>query len=412
MTIELQLIGSVRFKSENAFAVDETAFLGNFQYLPIREDSFSITLDEPPIDPGFMLQSRADGRKQVFGPLKATCTFTLNLAPTGVPAGSGSVAQQGPLGAILKAVMGGEYLATGSAFTGAGTALSPVVQSIAGFTSGSQIGWINSSGIMETRTVKALATGSIDLDYAFSGTPANADVCYGAATYFTTEDPLETLQFVVAGSESDDRWVLLGGQCTSFAQAVDVTGAALPAVTITITFADWKDSSEAAGSITGGLADAEYLLTSPIVGFEGEFRVNTIGSTSFSASDLVHVSALDISPKVMFVPVTSPNGKNTIYRWRGDKLTPPVEGSFTTFFEDLKWFNARKNKTDLSLSYQMGTEPGFTVVQSIPTIQIINPQRAAQGSIAGQTVAYQARRNINTSSSAVLPKAAFKLHLM
>jgi hypothetical protein len=412
MTIELHSVAAIRFLSESSFCLDASNNLGQYTYLPAREGSATLTLERPGLDPMTMVQSRADYRKEVFGPKKATLAFTINMAPLGVAAGSGTLAQTGPMGRILKAVMGGEHLGRGTFFTGTANALTPTVSSTGTFEPGAPIGYVNSSGTFEIREIKSIAGNQLTLNYAFSSAPlatGPASVCYAGATYFITEDPQETLQFLVEGAESQDRWLLLGGQCTSFAQAVDVAGAALPSFTMTFTFADWKDSAETSGSITGGLSDATYLLTSPIVGYEGEFRITNNGTGSYASGSVVHVSAVEITPKVGFVPVTSPNGRNTIYRWRGSRLSPPVEGSFTTFFEDLEWFDARDNRTDCGLFYQMGMAPGETVCESVPTIQILNPQRVAQGELAGQTVQFKARRNIDIATTGSLAKSPIKI---
>ena len=413
MTIELHSIGSVRFLIEpsSSFAVDRSNDLTLYQYLPAREGSITMTLEQPGIDPMSMVASRAEYRKEVFGPRKATLAMTLNLAPTGIAASASIAAVSSSLGNILKTIFGGEFRGTGSSFTG-GTAVAPTVTSAAGFASGSVVGRLNSSGDLEVREIKSISGNTLTLDYAFSAAPTNGDVAYAGATYFITEDPQESLQFLVEGLESQDRWVLLGGQCTSYAQAIDVAGASLPSITLTFTFADWKDSAECSGTITGVLSDPSYNNYQPIVGYEGQCRVTTIGTTTYNVNDIVHISAIEITPKVVFNPVTSPSGKNTIYRWRGGRLSPPVEGTFTTFFEDLEWFNARKNSSDLALFYQMGMDPGYAIAMSVPTIQILNPQRVAQGEIAGQNPTFKGRRNINNTGTNEIAKSPFKIHLL
>lgn len=412
MSVEIHNVAALRVLSEASFAADGTGTLANFTYVPFREGSAQMTLTTDSLDPQQSVQSRYEYREEVLGKRSATLSFTMNLAPTGTAAASGQAATAGALGLLLKAVMGGETKGTGTTFTG-GTATAPTVTSAAGFAAGQVIGWANSAGTVEWREIESIATNTITLKHAFSASPTNAQVAYAAATYYFTEDPSESLQFLVEGVESDDRWLLLGGQCVGgMTIAVDPSGAALPAVTFNFTFANYKTSAETTGTITGSLGDATYSSYSPIVGHAGEFRIFTVGAATLDSTSLVHVSACAFNPKIVFVPVPSPSGTNTVYRWRAGRSAPPAEGTFTTFFENLDWFTARTSKADKHVQYTMGTAAGEAVILTAPTVQIVNPQRAAAGELAGQTVAWKARRDTDVgSSTTALAKAPFRIHV-
>ena len=223
------------------------------------------------------------------------------------------------------------------------------------------------------------------------------------------------MQFIVEGVENEDRFLLLGGQAVGgVTVAIDPSGAALPSIQFSMTFASWKTSAETSGTITGTIANSTYSNYSPIVGQAGELRAFTVGASTLSTSSIVHCSALAFAPKVVFVPVTSPSGTNTIYRWRAGRAMPPVEGSFTTFFQDYTWFTARSTKADINIAYQMGQTAGSTVVITAPTVQIVNPQRVADGNqLAGQTVAFKGRRDTDTASSTTaLAKSPTRIHLV
>jgi hypothetical protein len=413
MTIEIHNVGALRVWSESSFATDGSGTLANYTYVPFREGSATMTLTMDSLDPQQTVQSRVEYRKEVLGKRSATLQFTCNLAPTGTAAGSATAAVTGAMGTILKAVFGGENKGTGTTFTG-GTAAVPTVTSAAGFAAGSAIGWVNASGILEVREIESISGTSITLKFPFSDAPANAEVAYASATYYFTEDPSESLQFLVEGVESTDRWLLLGGQAVGgVTLTIDPSGAALPSIAFNLTFADYKTSAETAGSITGTLSDATYSNYQPIVGYAGELRCIDVGAATLSSASLIHCSALALTPKVVFVPVPSPSGTNTVYRWRAGRAAPPAEGSFTTFFEDLTWWTARDNRTDKAVFYTMGTAAGSTVMVSEPTVQIVNPQRAAAGELAGQTVAFKARRDTDVGvSTTALAKSPFRIHLV
>lgn len=412
MSIEIHSVGAIRFLSEGTFAVDGTGTLGNYTYLPFNEGTAQITLTTAEHDPLNSVASRVEAREWVLGKKSATLTFTMNLSPTGTAAASGVTAISGPLGKLLKAVMGGENLGVGTTFTG-GTAEVPTVTSAAGLAVGAAIGWANAAGTVEWREIESISGTSITLKQAFSGAPANATICYACASYHFTEDPSETLQFLVEGVESDDRWLLLGGQAVGGVTFdLAVSGDGIPTATFNFTFANYKRSNETTGTVTGALASPTYAGYSPIVGHVGELRAFVVGTATLSDASIVHCSALAWNPKIAFGPVPSPKGTNGVHRWRALRASPPIEGSFDTFYEDLTWWTARDDKARRHLQYTCGTAAGAAIVFSAPCVQITNPQRSAGGELAGQTVSYRGRRDIDVgASTTALAKSPARIHI-
>lgn len=417
MSIEVHAVQRAKVYVEGTFGADSSASLASFTDLPIREGSAQMTLTIDSLDPQQNVQSRVEYREEVLGKRSATLTFTLNLAPTGVAAGNGIVSVASGLGILLKAALGGEWLDQGTTCT-TGSSATAVKATDTGaaaqFPAGGVLGWVNSSSILEVREIESVSGNTITLKHALSGSPANNDVLYNAATYYMTEDPSQSLAMWVAGRETQDQWLLTGGQVVGgFTVAIDPSGAALPSVTFNMTFARWFSQAEMA-SPAASIGNATYTHHSPIVGHAGEFRVWTVGASTLSTSTRVHASAIAYTPKVAFVPVTSPSGTNTVYRWRASRAAPPVEGSFTTVFEDLTWWTARGNKTDHDVQYTMGQTAGSTVVLSAPTVQIVNPQRVADGQgLAAQTIAWKGRRDTDVgSSTSALAKSPFRIHLI
>ena len=141
----------------------------------------------------------------------------------------------------------------------------------------------------------------------------------------------------------------------------------------------------------------------------------TVGAATFVTSSRVHCSALAFAPAVSYIPVTSPAGigGGTIYRWRAARANPPVTGSFTTFYETTSWFAGRDSKTDYDVQYQCGIEKAYTFVLSAPTVQVLNPQRADSGGIAGQTITWEGRRDTDVgSSTGAVAKSPARLHFL
>lgn len=413
MSIEVQNVQRLRVLSESTFASDGTGSLGSYTEVPAIEGSISAQVMIDSIDDGSLVQNLYGYREETLGKRSATLSFTMNLAPTGTAAAASTAAVQGALGLILKAVMGGETLGTGTTFTG-GTAIVPTVTSAAGLAAGTAIGWVNTSSVLEVREIESISGTSVTLKHGFSAAPSNTNVCYSGATYTFAQDPTESLQFILSGVESDDRWLFLGGQCTGMTLAFDLTGAAMPKVTFNFQFANWKTSAETTGTITGSIGTSTYTNFSPIVGYAGDCRVYTVATATFSTSTRVHCSAIAFNPKVTFVPVTSPSGTNTIQRWRRARQVPPVEGSWTEIFQDNTRFTARDNRTDYNVTYQMGTAAASTVYITAPRVQVVNPQRAPDAQqLAGQTVTWKGRTDGDVGSSTTdVALSPFRIHLM
>lgn len=412
MTIEVQAVQRVRAFVESTFGADSSASIASFTDMPIREGTASITLPVMSLDPGQLVQHLDEYRKEVLGPRKgAKLTFTMNLAPTGVAAAAGVTAVEGPVGLLLKTCLGGEFLGTGTTFTG-GTATIPTVTSAAGLLGGSAIGWVNALGVLEVREIKSITGTSVTLKHAFSGAPANAAVCYAGATYYPTANPSGSLAFLVEGLESDDRWLLTGGQCVDgYSIAVDPSGA-IPSITFNMQFANWYASDETGSSITGTLGTATYTYHDPIVGFAGDFRVFTTSSPTLLTSTQVHASQIVYSPSLKYAPYTAPDGTQTIIRWVRARAAPSITGSFTNIYQDTTWWNARKNRGTYNPCYTFGTAAGDVVMMSARSVQIENPQRVADpAGLAGQTSQWKGRRDIDTALTTDLATAPYALHL-
>lgn len=417
MSQEIHAVQRIRAFVESTFAADSSASAGSFTSLPIVEGTANLTLTRDELDPGQLVQHVNEGRERVLGKRYGTLSFSMNLAPTGTAATNGVSSVTSGLGLMLKAVMGGEELGEGTVAAAGSTSSVINVSSGDGthFESGSIMGWTNSSGIVEWREVESRSTDAITLKRAFSGTPATSDALYNAATYYMTAAPSQTLAFIVEGLESDDRWLLTGAQAEGgYTISIDPTGAQLPRITFNMSFVRWFDSTETGSSLTGTLGTATYSAYSPIVGEAGRFEVWTNGTATYSAAQALMVSACTFEPHNNFVKVTSPSGTNAVAGWiKSRNADCPVQGSMTIPYEDTTFFAHRNSKTDLGLQYALGIAGGFSVILSAPTVQALNPQRAADGSgIAAQVIQWKGRRDGDAAASTTdLAKSPWRIHL-
>lgn len=420
--MDVQAVQRIRFQvvaatPTAAVGADSSSSIGSFIDLPFREGTAQMVLTRDELDPMQAVQNIYEGRERVLGKRSATLSVTVNLAPTGTAAVTGTTAVTSPIGRLLKAVMGGENLAAGStSATSTAIVLKCATASHCNrWAAGCVVGWSNGT-FVEWRGVESVSTStSVTLKHAFSGTPAAGNIFYNAATYYMTADPDTTVDFLVEGLDSDDRFLLTGGQAVSgIGITFDLTGAAIPSVTFNFTFANWYASNETGSSITGTLGTATYSATSPIVGEAGEFRSWTVGASTYVTTSRLHVSAVTWEPHLSYVPVTSPSGRNTIWRWKAARNSDsPVAGSFTIPYEDTTWFANRNSLADKNAMQVAGTAGGYAVILDAPTIQILNPQRAADASgIAAQTLMWKGRRDTDVgSSTSELAKSPFRIHL-
>lgn len=409
MSIELHVLQRVRMMVEPTPGADGTANLAQYTDIPLREGTAQLELQMTEVDPQTQVQSRVGWRKLVPCKRRATLSFTINLAPTGSVADASTPATSGAVGMILKHAMGGEELGRGDEAASGSTATVVNVDNGARWKAGMVMGWENSSGVVEWSPIESVATNAVTLKKAFSAAPQEDDALYGAATYYFTESPSTTLQAIVAGRESDDRWLLMNGTAT-FTLAIDPSGNEMPLMNVTVTFLDWRSSDEPmAGTITGDIGDATYTNYAPIVGCGGLARAWEVGTATYSAGDEIEVSAFEFTPNIVWNERTSPSGD----RWLAGRAAPPAQGSFTIPYQDTTWFARRRTQASIAVFYVQGHAPGSAIIYDAPTVQIVAPQRVAGAAEdAAQQVPWQARRDEDVgSSTGDLAKSPARIHL-
>lgn len=415
MSKEIENIKRIRAYEEpnGSFAEDHTGTLGDFIDMPFVEGSTSLTLTQQMLPPEDLQQRQDDFSLDVLGHRRATFQGDLNLSPTGTAAGNATAAVHGPVGRLLKAIMGGENLGTGTtvddAAAGAG---SFDVASAAGLDEGGAIGWVNANGEMEVREIDDITGTTLTLSADFSAAPADNDTIYAAATYYLTPsngDNATSLQFIVEGLESDDRWLLMGGQAESVSLNVSPsTDGVIPRMTVNITFATWLEGANASTDLTASnLADATYSNYDAIALNDGE-----LSYVNPSVSTALHVSAVEFSPQFSWEPVTSPSGTESILQWIRRHSTPALQGSFTLPYEDRGFITDRDTRAERRVQFQIGRTAGESVTLMAPQCQITDVQRVDSEGLAGQQVSWKSRVDANKTETGDLQRTAFRVHLV
>jgi len=400
-----------------SFAVDHTGSLHDFADVPIAEGMPQLTLTQETHNPLHARQDVRDYQEEVIGKKSWTLQFTTAFAPTGVAAGDGVTATAGSIQTMLKAVMGGEFKGTGSTVATGGwsTAGGGSLANAAGFAAGGIAGWADTNGVVHFRPVKSrtgATGGSITLKVRFPGTPASGDVIYSGSTYYWTQDPDTSLQFVVEGYEQQDRWVLLGGQGTVTPQlALDGT---IQTLQWQFSGVDWLEGDEAAGaaSIHGtALGSATYSNYNPITGQSGQCLVQTNGTIALTGAD-VPISAIAFQPGMTYQAIPSPSGVQGVLRHRLTRAsgTPPVSGSFTTYFTGYTNWDARDTKADKLVFYVAGRSAGGVAIVDAPTVQFTNVQPVDSNNIQSETVEFKGRLDGDTSGTGDMAKSPQRYH--
>lgn len=378
----------------STFAVDHTGTLGDFTDVPAQEGSISLELNQDTHNPAHVLQDVRDYQVEVVGKKGWSLSFTVPFAPTGVAASASKTGAAGPLSPLLGTIMGGEFRGRGStaATGGWGSAGGGAVATASGFRAGGVAGVVI-SGVYYVSPIKSVIGSTVTLKRRFPSAPASGQAIYSGVTYYWTRDPNKSLQFIVEGQEANDRWVLLGGQGT--VQPELTLDGEVQALTFEITGPKWLHAADAAGSadLNGtAIGNATYSNYEPITGHAGELIVRTNGVTTYTGSQ-VHASAINFENGMTYQPIPSPSGVEGVLRHRLVRAsgTPPIAGSFATFYEDTARWTNKTNKTALMVFYRAGTTKGQAVAVDAPTVQVVNPQLEDQDNVKGQTVEFRGR---------------------
>lgn len=400
------------------FAVDHTGTLGDFTDVPFAETSGMATLTEETHNPLTAQQNVLGFQEKVVGKRSWSLTFTTPLAPTGVSAAQGTTQVQGAIGLMLKALMGGEFLGRGTVAATGGWANSATgdVATGANLRAGGSLSWADSNGVRHAREIESVTSNTVTLKVGLPGAPASGDALHAGATYYWTQDPDTSLQFILEGEEQNQRYVLLGGQGT-VAPTLPLDGT-IPTLQWTITGPDWLMGDDAAGSAgidAVALGTATHSNYNPITGHVGRLLVQTVGTATYSGAT-VDASEVSFQTGMAYTAVPSPSGVNGVLRHRLTRASDsaPVSGSFSTYYTGYTWRDHLSAKTDLYVAYQTGVSGGGIVVLSGSTAQVTDVADPDASGIAGQTIQWMGRLDTDTveGTASDLGRSPQRYHLL
>jgi hypothetical protein len=408
VTIVVKPLGRVRVyeQPDASFKTDHSGTPGDYIDVPAVADTMQMTHPKDEKNPGVLQQYKHGASTRKFGPPRPTVSFEVPLAPTGTPADE-TTASLGPttvgLFRLLDIVLGGSR--SGNMGSTVDSAASASVFTVAAgegtrFTAGGAVAWVNASGELEIQEVEAVATDEVTLKVAFSGTPDASDVIYNVTTFYP-DDGGSSAQFIVEGAEASDRWSVWGAQSgLTFTNALNE----IPRVGFNFTGAAFSSLGD------GTLAAATYANYDPIVYGAGKFVAQVVG-TATRAEPLIADFSLQLN--LEYKDVTASNGLNGIYKKVQAHNDPFVQGSFTTYFEDLTWYTARDAETRYHLAFQLNTSGNQGVLLTVPNAQItmVAPPSDLNG-LAGHVVSFVGGLDSDaTDLTTALRRAPFRIHV-
>lgn len=411
----VSLVQRVRMYVEpnNAFAEDHTGTLGDFEDIPIVEGSAQVTLTQETQNPQHVLQDLRDYQLEVLSKKSWSFTFSIPFHPTGTAATDGTAAVSSHIGDILRTIMGGQHLGTGTVVATGGWANSASgdVAAATGLSEGGILSWQDANGNSHARKIVNVTGSTVTVNVGFPEVPGSGETLTAGATYYWTQDPDTSLQFIVEGSEEQDRWLLCGGQGT-FTINTPLDGS-IPTLEVSLSGPVWYRGDETAGNLdSGAIGNATYSNYEPIPGHAGRVLVQTNGTRTYAGAT-VDVSEVSFQSAPEKAQITSPSGVEGVLRWRLTRAagSSMSEGSFTTFFTGYGEWQARDNRTAKCVWYQNGLTRGRLTAIDAPTVQFVDVQRADAENIASETVNWRARKDGDSEATDDLATSPFRVHL-
>lgn len=381
----LQRIQRLRILDEAAgsstFAADLSASIASFKDL--RFNSAELQLITEMLQDEAVVQRAYQERLDIIGQKRFGMNVTVPLSGTGsaiVTATTTPVYTDTALSILLKTWLGGFQSGAGSAeATGtSSTASSVTVTTGQGsrFTAGSAFGTVI-AGRLEAREIDAVSTDALIPKVALSAAPTNLADVNNARTYYLTNEPTTSMQFVCETTERDAIYWGLGCQMT--AGALNLPLGQVPTLDCTIQGANWLQDDSVATPL-GGSAIAAATLTeaAPAPNVNNQWFFCTGSEPYTYATAIANPSAVAITINRPYEILPGPGGVNGIVRWVAVpqrpmatlKLTLPIDSGNIKTYQ-----TARDAQTMYSFFAQVGNVAGSTWLISLPALQITDVQR-------------------------------------
>lgn len=248
-----------------SFALDATGSLGSFLDLRSMESPFGaprVSLPDQRVR-----AYRVDQPKDQFGFRSATWDWSGHLVSHGTALNAAASAPSiDGLGTVLKAMFGGRAIAAGSTVAASPSPTSTGLSVATGHGSrmpAGRIVWVaDSSGRYHPAKVKTQSSDALTFACALSFTPAAGAVVLNSETFYETDKPNTSLQFVAEGENRNGNVFVLMG-CHGSLQ-FNLQLGQLAMVSAQWQVARWLRSAESAGTPASGSLSHSLPAVAPV----------------------------------------------------------------------------------------------------------------------------------------------------
>lgn len=418
MSIEPDALNYVGVYEEPAgsYQVDNSDTPGDFLAFPYEEGTLQFSGMEQVLHPA-PGKVRKDGDVEgVIGPRSCTGTLTATLHSHGTDCDGQAdppTKSTWALLRVLQTIMGGVLLDGGTSETSSSqttvqSSTTTTVTVDAGHGSRFAAGGVIAcktgafSDALEAREIKSVSSDTITVKEAFSASPVASSPVRGGVTVYLTEDPDSSLQVLIEGLEGSDGAVYRGMQ-GGFSLTLPVGG--LGQIAFALAGAGWSNMD-----VDGGATNPVYGVYQPIALDPLTLSVPVMGSTT---RNVVEESELTVEPGITYAPQRSGAAAETIARMVRRESRPVIQGSFVCPLEDRTWWIAKEARTKHAIFAQCGATEGQIMLISIPTVQIVDVQRAPSGEgIRGQRVTFRGRHDEDIAGSTEVGYSALRIHFV
>lgn len=426
MSATLRKLQRLRVKSESTFGSEESGSVGSFT--DVRFDTAEDTLENEMLEDAATVQRFYQRHKKVPGRTRVeSFNVEMSLLPTGTALNSsasapGSTPTFGH-GVILKQGLGGYNADKGTTEDGtaSSTASALEVSDASVLSAGQAIG-VTVGGNVELAVIRSISGTTVTPYMDFSGAPDDAAEVLNAHTFYLTDDPSASLQYILEGAHKDpstDRedivW-LLG--CAVNELGFTHNTAELIKMNLGHAGREWKHDEDVGTPLAGAetsLQSASYTDTDVPVQFISSKvflgKVNSFPGTHRT----IDPQEISFSPNVNRIEIPSPQAVNGILQYQmapdGPMATVEITGHLTA--DELREFQqAIQNKDDYYFAVQAGQSSGKIGFVAAPRCQVVNIQRATAGDqLAGYTVTLEALE-ANAGASTELERSPFIVGVM
>lgn len=362
-------IRRVRVALESSFGIDGTGTMGDFGTLRVTQIEHPREAQEF-IEDNIVRPFRVAAPASQLGWERGSLTVGGQLVPTGILYDKDAVPAIDALGVMLKAILGGQVASAGSLVaTGTSpTAISVTASEGARFQEGKMCAVETGvgTGLYEVTGIDTRSTDALTFCTALSFTPSVGARVLNADLYYETDQPAQTLQWLIEGEDRNDIWLYTGA---NGALTIEWPLGGEIAWSSSQMFCDRIHDDELA-TPQGGSAMAQWTPAggSPVIARNGEI---IFAPASGTLRTKPNIAALTFDPGITWQEVPSFNGVEGRAGWERVTGQPMATIQVPRDAAAETYKDAMAAGTVYRLLAQAGVAGGRILALHLPSVQIV-----------------------------------------